>query len=269
MKHNNTNTINRRNVLKKLGAAGVVGSVGLPAGVSAETTPSDAHVENILEEPQIRRIREEIGSFTVQSSTVDRTQHEGTPITKTTIETNLGTLINAEIGSTAEAVFELNLSSNPALHRTLPAGFKPVPAGSTTSLRSDGSSVTFTRETTDTELEQLEQAVDAPIIGAAYTSDINGFTVIAGTVDEETTDVQQYHVGANGGDVSADTVEPVPSAKAPCWLDCAGCVAAAVGKGLCAGTCASLVATAACLACIFSSNVGFVSSCASCGQCIT
>lgn len=261
--------VNRRSVLKTLGTAGAIGALGIPAKVAADATPSAAHVEQILEEPQVTRLREEIGSFTVESSSVTRRQEAETTITATTIETNLGTLTNVSIGSTEEAKFELDLSNNPELRRRLPTEFNPVPAECATSLVSDGSSVTFVRETTDNELAQLEEAVDAPIISAAYTSDISGFAVIAGTVSEETTDIRSYQVGVNGGNISPAAVEPVVTTQG-CWGQCTSCAAAVVARGFCYVSCATVVSgatLAACIACITTTSFGLPYGCYTCIRC--
>lgn len=259
-------TVNRRNVLKKLGAAGLVGAAGIPARVSAESNPSEAHIENIRAEPQVQLIRDEVGSYSVEDSSVKRIEKDGNTITQTELQTDLGTLTNTEIGSTVEAKLDLDLERNPELKQKLPAGFGPIPEKTTVSLVGDESSAVFGRMATDDELKQLERAVGDTIIAAVYTSDIRGFRVAAGIVSEEQTDVQQYHVGVNGTDISSESVEPMMAAQG-CVNNCIRCAAGAIAKGFCTVGCASAVTgwgIAACIFCVLNSGLAYVA----CGRCI-
>lgn len=265
------NTVNRRSVLKKLGATGAVGATGIPARVSAEENPSSARVKSTLAEPQVHLVRDKIGSFSVNDTSVKKIEKEGKTITVTEIQTDRGTLTNTEIGSTVEAKLELDLSQNPELQQKLPAGFGPVPDGSTVSLIGDESSAAFGRMATDDELKQLERAVGDSVIAAVYTSDINGFRVAAGTVSEETTDVQRYHVGVNGGDISPETVEPMMSAQG-CTQTCMTCAIMVIRRGACYTSCIGAVSgwgIAACVACIMYNNLNLGYSCGNCINCFT
>ncbi|UPM44785.1 twin-arginine translocation signal domain-containing protein [Halocatena salina] len=266
--HNNR-TVNRRNVLKKLGAAGVVGAVGLPAGVSAEPNPSDVHIEKILDKTHIQQIEDVVGTLSVEEAVVKQRELDGRTITHTEFQTNLGTLTNTEIGNSVEAKLELNLAQTPELRQKLPAEFRPIPAESTTFLVSDESSITIARMATDTELEQLEHAVEEDVISAVYTHNSSGFKVAAGTVNEDTANVQRYHVDATGGDLSAASVEPVASTEGSCVYTCTSCAGAVVSKGFCVSTCAAAmtgVGLGGCIACAFFTNLG-IGSCGMCYNC--
>lgn len=257
--------LNRRNLLKSIGVAGVT-TTGVPMISSATNyKPSDEKAREVLEDPKVQSIREVVNGLEIQKLTKKDVKVSDITITGTWIETNLGTLLHAESesGKTEARLDVVDLSEESSIRQYLPKEFRSVPEESEIWIRGHESSVSMLRMATKKEEMKIEQVIprSAEVYSVAYDSKIDAFLVATGSKrDHEVT----HRVEAKGEDraVPSDNVEVLLTTQG-CGTACAACVASVIAKGLCYYSCYQ-TAGLTCLICIANTNVALPLACNRC-----
>lgn len=260
----NGNGPNRRDVLKKLGAAGLVGAASVPSLAAADDrTISERDAQDVLATKEVTAIRSELGSFAITEITRRRGSVENRTLEVTRIQTKTGELRYGKSGA-GETIAQFTFSDGVAQSQ-YPRAHRPVPQSSDAILVAKGSAVTFMRTATDRERRTLLQKLDVPVeeLVAFYNSDIGGFEV---QVETRAGNRRAFGVETPGnGDVQAGSVSEIVTddevSTQGCATWCFGCAASVGACGGCIMSCASvvtLVGAIGCAVCVVGSCGGAV-----------
>lgn len=255
---------NRRDVIKKLGSAGLAGAVGVPSLAAAnETTISKQDAQDVLSTKEVAAIRSELGSFTITEISRQRGSVENHTLEVTSVQTETGELHYGK-SKAGETIAQFQFADG-VPQSQYPRAHRPVPQSSDAILVAQGSAVTFMRTATDREQRKLLRKIDVPAeeVVAFYNSDIDGFEV-----QVETRDGDRLALGVEtpgNGDIRAGTVTEIATDEGVstqgCATWCFGCAASVGACGGCIMSCASvvtLVGAIGCAVCVVGSCGGAV-----------
>ena len=267
-KHN----VNRRNVLKKLGAGGIA-AAGIPSAASANRHNSETgveivektnldtdngRVEQVLNSPAIQTISEKVDGINISSVNKYELNLDGKSVTAFEIETGLGKLQYAEEADDAKLVIddvEMVQEEAPKVWGEFEHTKYGLPVTVDITILSSGSSIEIVRSVSSAETEELKQAIGdtGDTFATAYNTDIEGYKVFV--IDEET--INEYVVATDNQEISHETVEPLLRPQAN-NCGCIPCLEAVASKAGCYVGCFAAtggIGGAACLICISLSSL--------------
>ncbi|RRJ28100.1 hypothetical protein [Halocatena pleomorpha] len=278
MQRDTKDDINRRKVLKMVGASSLA-VAGMPATTSAqEANISNGDINEILKTPPVQAILDELNHPELGTAT-QRTQNIGDKVINVTnISVSYGKLTYAETSGKAEAKFTFDPGAKDS-----PSKYQQLPEGSNPALLSDGKTTTFNRAATTSELNAIKKVTDVSDDAMVATgSNVNDFLIMEAvdgsmqerilTIDAEfnsLTDEVGTDVHLNKDNV---TIEPRINASASCQTWAFRCLAAGGACGACSSTCASAptgIGLIACISCIQAvCTAGEVACAAAIGKCL-
>lgn len=193
--------LNRRDVLKRAGAAGIA-FAGAPTVVSAGEL-TDTELLEILEDPKVQAIEDAMGTFVVESTEsatvegeIDGTTHT---ITVSELETDLGLLKHVGVDDVAILpTMVVDIENNPSLEDVLPDDLLDRPDDTAVLVRGvEEGEVIFARTVSEDEWTDLDEFLDHELRRAFYASGIDGYRVMVdeASADDEF-DMEIYHVDA-------------------------------------------------------------------------
>lgn len=188
-KSDNTEGIDRRRLLRRLGAAGTVAATGLPGFVSAATLDGSG-IERVRARATMRQLESETGGLRVSDGRV-RTLSSGETVQM--LETDAGTVIDdGEVSILlveSAGVFGRLRGKTGGLTDGLDASYRQAALDGTLAVVSNGSDVVYNRSATPEELATVRESVEGTVLNARVTTGTDGiraFSVADGTLSIHT-----------------------------------------------------------------------------------
>lgn len=253
----NSTSMNRRSMLKSLGATGTASSFLVGASsVSAEPN-REASLEELTAartSDEVQSLLDELGDPEVNSSGAEATSAalRGNPFTIVRLPTSVGEVIYSESGNNAAAQYHFKTDRT---EENIPAKYRDIPEDSTASLVSNDDGVVFRRTATEREQRELARLTNTDINDtvAVTSSEYDGFKVVSSGGESVVThhvDLQTREVSTTEKDasISGSSTFDLEATDSTDW--CWRCVQSI---GVCAGcnaTCGGSIGSIGCAACV-------------------